>query len=1677
MAIVKAGVFSENAANGDYWYGAGAAGSLTVNGGSLFTIAATTGTEEPDLAIGVNAGATGTASFANGSTLTVTSRTSNQYDSAGINVGRDAVSNGTLNLSGSTATVSGAWEAFMAVGRNGGTGVLNLAGGAALNLTGGNDTTSDGGNAVQIGRNGGNGDVNIDASSLTLGATNAAAVIHVGRARNGSEVAGTGSLDLDNGGQLNLSGRGAVLLVGQAGQGTLTAETSSAITLGNSDSARSAFMTIGVSSGTGNAQLSGSSVTINSAGSGGVNVGGFDAAYLGGGTGTLAMTSGASIAIAAVDASLGVARGDVTNSGLAGGTGTMTMGVGTSVTLTSTAAAGSAGFQVGRGFGSVGQLTLTGASITVESVNDVGVNVGRVGGQGTLTLNAGASLALEGGNDVTSDGFNGMQVGRHGGTGTVNVNAASMTFLSAGSGSALHVGRSVIGETAGTGTVNLDSGATVSITGLNAFVNVGERGSGTLNVRSGSTLSATATSSDEMRGLGFVVGQSGGNGTLNLNAGTIDLESASGCFAIVGAYNDSPEGSGGGTGTLNAVNGQFLMSGVTASFNVGMSGDLVILPPGDGTATFSTNSQLRVEALTGDGVAELNVGDGLNSSGELTFNSSTALIHGSNVVDAVVGENDGFGVLTINSGSSVTLSGGSLASGGTNSFRVGGNGGTGAADINGGTLTQTASAANVSFEIGRSFPGSAAGTGGVLVRNGGTVTVSSLQSTVQIGVGGTGELVLLGGAEMTVASTGATQQSDLYVGVDGGDGSVVVNDAGLALSGANGVAVVVGSYGDVGNSGTGELQVINGGLLEASATGGGSALLIGRGGTSDALVEVLTGGDIDFSGAPDSYLAIGDRSATSTARLVIDGTGSSVAGFDTGTVGRNALDGGSPAGNGVVDVRNGGVLGVDWLNVGSGGVLMGNGGSLAGSLSLNDGTLDFTDGVIGTFAVAGAAELNAGTLRFEMAGGGANDRLNTQTALVNLDEVEVTVLGGYTFTAGETRTLITATAGPVNIVDPVPGQLPLQGVSISGQATTFANAIGVLAGQNNLIFRALNAGATGGSAILDFGQASAAGVVVRYDVEADVGSGHGGAWREVHFRNVTDIRGTDQDDNMLVGPALGAGPYAGITLNGRGGADILAGGHGDDRVNGGDGNDLILAGLGTDTLDGGVGLDAVSYADASGGVAVSLRITLTQATGGSGSHRLISIERLVGSGHDDELEGSGNADTLEGGNGNDTMAGLGGNDTIVGGEGADTISGGDGDDSLNGGNGIDMLTYEDAAAGVSVDLRVSAAQNTVGAGLDIVTAFEHLGGSDFADRLIGSNGDNVLFGDFGNDVIYGMAGNDTIDGSFGNDTLYGGTGLNTLTGGSGDDVYYVEVGTDVIIEAASSGYDTVNTSVNLTLGSTTSVERIVARVNTGLSLTGNDINNFIEGGGGADTLVGLGGNDTLDGKTGVDRMVGGAGNDLYVVDASGDVVVELGGEGTDRVNTSVSYTLSDHIETLIASATAGAVTLAGNGLANRIDGAAGNDTISGAAGADTIYGRDGNDRIVGGEGIDNLFGGAGVDTFVLLPTLADRDTIRDFAAGTDRVEISAAVFGAGLVAGQAMNLPGLDGVPGTGDDIARFRVNASGLAQDADDRFIFSTNSNALYFDADGNGAGARIQIATFVNGVPPLATDFIIVA
>ncbi|WNZ79926.1 retention module-containing protein [Pseudomonas sp. P105] len=165
---------------------------------------------------------------------------------------------------------------------------------------------------------------------------------------------------------------------------------------------------------------------------------------------------------------------------------------------------------------------------------------------------------------------------------------------------------------------------------------------------------------------------------------------------------------------------------------------------------------------------------------------------------------------------------------------------------------------------------------------------------------------------------------------------------------------------------------------------------------------------------------------------------------------------------------------------------------------------------------------------------------------------------------------------------------------------------------------------------------------------------------------------------------------------------------------------------------------------------------------------------LTGTTGDDVLIAGEGDNILNAGDGNDILSAGSGNNALHGEAGNDLLYSGAGNDLLDGGTGNDTASYAHASAGVTVNLGLLAAQNTVGAGIDTLAGIENLVGSNFNDTLTGDSASNRINGGLGDDVLNGGGGDDV---------LIGGLGNNTLTGGSGADTFQWQVG--------NSGHDLV----------------------------------------------------------------------------------------------------------------------------------------------------------------------------------------------------------------------------------------------------------------------------------------------
>jgi Ca2+-binding RTX toxin-like protein len=482
------------------------------------------------------------------------------------------------------------------------------------------------------------------------------------------------------------------------------------------------------------------------------------------------------------------------------------------------------------------------------------------------------------------------------------------------------------------------------------------------------------------------------------------------------------------------------------------------------------------------------------------------------------------------------------------------------------------------------------------------------------------------------------------------------------------------------------------------------------------------------------------------------------------------------------------------------------------------------------------------------------------------------------------------------------------------------------------------------------------------------------------------LLGNDQP-NRLYG--LGGGDY----LDGGAGDDVLDGGAGDDQLIGGFGNDAYVVDSTGDSIveNASAGTDTVQTSLSAYTLPANLENLSFIGAGNFSGVGNAAANALQGGAGDDSLDGGAGADILGGGGGGDTYfidsagdaasenpdagvdtvrttlaaytlainfeilvyAGAGnfvgvGNDAsnqITGGKGADNLNGAGGADTMAGGLGNDAYTVDDAGdvvvenPGEGTDAVNSSATYTLSENVENLA----LVGAAAIDGT-GNALNNALTGNAAANRLYGLAGNDTLN---------GGGGADTMAGGAGNDAYTVDDAGDIAVENPGEGTDAVNSAIAYALGD--NLENLVLTGAATIDGTGNALNNALTGNAANNRLYGLDGADSLNGGAGADTMTGGLGNDAYTVDNAGDVVVENPNEGTDRVNSTIAYTLGDNLENLTI---AGAAAIDGTGNAL-------NNALTGNAAANQLYGLDGNDSLNGGAGIDTMAGGLGNDIYTV----------------------------------------------------------------------------------------------------------------
>ncbi|WP_299044485.1 calcium-binding protein [uncultured Tateyamaria sp.] len=397
---------------------------------------------------------------------------------------------------------------------------------------------------------------------------------------------------------------------------------------------------------------------------------------------------------------------------------------------------------------------------------------------------------------------------------------------------------------------------------------------------------------------------------------------------------------------------------------------------------------------------------------------------------------------------------------------------------------------------------------------------------------------------------------------------------------------------------------------------------------------------------------------------------------------------------------------------------------------------------------------------------------------------------------------------------------------------------------------------------------------------------------------------------------------------------------------------------------------------------------------------------------DDYIVGNMTSDRVDLLGGNDTYVALGGSDIVIGGLGNDSIDGVCGNDTLEGDDGSDTLI-----GGNGSDVLFGGADNDL------------LDGGNQEDRLDGGAGNDTLIGEKGDDTLVGGEGDDDINGGKDNDSMTGGTGADIFRFSHGDgqdtisdftrgedlidltvlgiwDIMQLTVqdlGSGVRVNTGNGNYIELTglTTRDLTNDDFMLVDPPVTTTTDGADdITGTGAADMFLGGDGADRLRGEGGRDTLDGGSGRDTIYGGAGPDGINGGSGQDVL--YGGLGADTIlgGADNDRLYGDEGADVLDGGNAndrlyggeGSDVLTGENGNDKLYGEGGRDNLMGGAGKDTLEGGAGRDTLDGGQGDDILTGGADADLFVFSDDRTRADTITDFNANVDVIDLTALGF-------------------------------------------------------------------------------------
>lgn len=247
---------------------------------------------------------------------------------------------------------------------------------------------------------------------------------------------------------------------------------------------------------------------------------------------------------------------------------------------------------------------------------------------------------------------------------------------------------------------------------------------------------------------------------------------------------------------------------------------------------------------------------------------------------------------------------------------------------------------------------------------------------------------------------------------------------------------------------------------------------------------------------------------------------------------------------------------------------------------------------------------------------------------------------------------------------------------------------------------------------------------------------------------------------------------------------------------------------------------------------------------------------------------------------------------------------------------------------------------------------------------------------------------------------------------------------DIIGTPDSEVFDTIhNVGGNILLAT-----QIVGSYNTN---NANQRTEFIAFSDGTDTITQSTGNSFV--------ILGGSSSSNHSLSSANDIY--FGGFGSDTVKGELG---NDYIN-------------GGDSLDN-LQGGSGNDYIKGGNGNDILTGGSGADILIGDSGSDILTGGAGRDSFRLLDF--SKDKIKDFSVIDDTIQLENSVFTKLTITGTLNS--------------AYFKIGT--VAADNNDYIVYNKITGALFYDDDGNGSHAAVQIAQLGVNLPITNADFVVI-